>query len=122
MRFLLDANLPRSLAESIQILGHQCLDVRDIGFGTAEDKVIAAYARQHGLSIVTRDFDFSDTRNYPPEQFAGIVVLELPEDATAAMVIKVAESFISQPHLLSQLSGRLAIVELWRVRFRPPLS
>jgi predicted nuclease of predicted toxin-antitoxin system len=98
------------------------VDVRDIGLGAAEDKVIAAYARQHGLSIVTRDFDFSDTRNYPPGQFAGIVVLELPEDATAAMVVKVAESFISQPRLLSQLSGRLAIVELWRVRFRPALS
>ena len=119
MRFLLDANMPRSTAAAIQHLGHEAVDVRDIGLGAAEDKKIAAYAKEHLLILVTRDFDFSDVRNYPPAEFSGIMVIELPEDAVAATVVKVIESFLSQPQLLSQLEGRLAIVELWRVRFRP---
>ncbi len=38
-------------------------------------------------------------------------MLQLPEDAVAATVVKVMESFLAQPQLLSQLAGRLAIVE-----------
>ena len=122
MRFLLDANMPRSAVGAVQRLGHEAVDVREIGLGGAEDKHIAAYAQQHDLVLITRDFDFSDIRNYPPAEFAGIIVLELPDDAVAATVVKVMESFLSQPQLLSQLAGRLAIVESWRARFRPPLS
>jgi hypothetical protein len=72
--------------------------------------------------VIAHDFDFSDIRNYPPAEFAGIIVLELPDDAVAATVVKVVESFLSQPQLLSQLAGRLAIVESWRARFRPGIS
>ena len=121
MRFLLDANMPRSAAGAVQRLGHEAVDVRDIGLGGAEDQQVAAYAKQHDLALITRDFDFSDIRNYPPGEYAGIIVLELPDDAVAATVVKVMESFLSQPQLLSQLKGRLAIVESWRVRFRPTL-
>ncbi len=122
MRFLLDANMPRSAAGAVKRLGHEAVDVREIGLGGAEDKQIAAYAKEHDLALITRDFDFSDIRNYPPAEFAGIIVLELPDDAVAATVVKVMESFLSQPQLLSQLAGRLAIVESWRVRFRPALA
>jgi len=121
MRFLLDANMPRSAAGAVQRLGHEAVDVRDIGLGGAEDQQVAAYAKQNDLALITRDFDFSDVRNYPPAEFAGVIVLELPDDAVAATVVKVMESFLSQPQLLSQLTGRLAIVESWRVRFRPAL-
>ena len=121
MRFLLDANMPRSAVGAIQRLGHEAVDVRDVGLGGADDAQIAAYAKEHNLALVTRDFDFSDIRNYPPAEYAGIIVLELPDDAVAATVVKVVESFLSQTQLLSHVVGRLAIVESWRVRFRPTL-
>lgn len=119
MRFLLDANMPRSASAAIRRLGHEAVDSRDIGLGFAADTEIANYAKAHGLALITRDFDFSDIRNYPPAEFAGIIVLGLPDDAVAESVVRVMESFISESHLLSQLAGRLAVVELWRVRFRP---
>ena len=121
MRFLLDANMPRSAVGAVQRLGHEVVDVRDVGLGGAEDQQVAAYAKQHDLALITRDFDFSDVRNYPPAEFAGIIVLELPDDAVAATVLKAMESFLSQPQLLAEVAGRLAIVESWRVRFRPAL-
>ncbi len=120
MRFLLDANMPRSGAVMLRQNGHEAFDVRDIGLGGADDTRIAAHAKANGLVLVTRDFDFSDIRNYPPAEFAGIIVLQLPDDAIAAVVVKVLETFLSQPQLLALVVGRLAIVESWRVRFRPP--
>jgi hypothetical protein len=69
--------------------------------------------------LVTRDFDFADIRNYPPTEYAGIVVLDLPNDATAPQVVKALVAFAGSDEWLTQLAGRLAIVESWRVRFRP---
>ncbi len=122
MRFLLDANMPRSVVGAVQRLGHEAVDFRDVGLGGADDAQIALYAKEHKLALVTRDFDFSDVRNYPPADYTGIIVLELPDDAIAATVVKVLESLLSQPELLAHVPGRLAIVESWRVRFRPALS
>jgi predicted nuclease of predicted toxin-antitoxin system len=121
VRFLIDANLPRALAERASNLGHDVQFARDVGLGTAPDSEIAARAQKTGATIVTRDLDFADVRQYPPERYSGIVVLRLPDDATAPDIVSVAERFLREQRFLSQLSGRLAVVERDRVRFRPPL-
>jgi len=118
MRFLVDASMPRSAGLLLRQMGHDAVDIRDLGIG-AQDSVIAAYAQRNQQGIVTRDFDFADVRNYPPADYAGIVVLWLPDNSTAVQVVKLLESFARRQDWLDQLSGRLAIVELWRVRFRP---
>jgi predicted nuclease of predicted toxin-antitoxin system len=100
-------------------MGHVAVDVRDIGLRAATDDVIASYARRNRQTLVTRDFDFADIRNYPPADYAGIVVLALPDDATAEQIVKLLETFVRHEEWLAHLPGRLAIVEMWRVRFRP---
>ncbi len=119
MRFLLDANMPRSSGSLLRDLSHDVEDVRDVLPNGADDATVAAYAIARQLTLITRDFDFADIRNYPPKDYAGIIVLELPDDAVAAQVNQVLRSFVSKPELLARLAGRLAIVESWRVRFRP---
>jgi predicted nuclease of predicted toxin-antitoxin system len=51
MRFLIDANMPRSTAELFKRFDHEVMDVRDIGMGGAADSDIAAYARQNRLVL-----------------------------------------------------------------------
>jgi predicted nuclease of predicted toxin-antitoxin system len=87
--------------------------------GTADDSVIARRARQNGLCLVTRDKGFGDIRNYPPGDYGGIIVLDLPDDFTANEIIRVLEVFLSHQEWLGRLPGRLAIIEPSRVRFRP---
>ena len=72
MQFLIDANMPRSVAELLKRYDHEAVDVRDIGMGGATDSEIAAYAQRNSLVLVTRDFDFADIRNYPPGRYAGL--------------------------------------------------
>lgn len=103
----------------LQELGHEAVDVRDIEVGSAADEVIADHARNSNLALITRDFDFADIRNYPPADYFGIVVLKLPDDASAAQVVKLLAAFVAREDWLSKLKGRLAIVESWRARFRP---
>ena len=119
MKFLLDANMPRSAAGLLRELGHQVEDVRDALPPGAADAQVAAFAKAKQFILVTRDFDFADIRNYPPEDYAGIIVLELPDDAIVTQINQTLKSFVSKPGLLARLTGRLAIVESWRARFRP---
>jgi predicted nuclease of predicted toxin-antitoxin system len=119
---LVDANLPRSVVALLQSLGHDVEFARDIGLGAAPDRDIAARAKLTGAVLLTRDLDFADTRQYQPEDYPGLVVLRLPDDATAQSIAGVVERFVREPSFVSGLSGRLAVVEAYRVRFRPPLK
>lgn len=121
MKFLIDANLPRSITAMISGLGHEVEFARDIGLAAAPDSAIAARAEATRAALLTRDLDFADVRSYPPAQYAGIVVLRLPDDAVAQDIVRVVERFLSEAAFTSQLAGRPAIVEPDRVRFRPAL-
>ena len=92
MRFLIDADLPRSASEVVRRHAHEAIDVRDIGLRSAKDPEIARYA--------------------------GIVVLYLPRTATAAYINQLLDSLLEQKELLTQLPGQLAIVEPGRIRLR----
>ncbi|MGD0653245.1 MAG: DUF5615 family PIN-like protein [Thermoguttaceae bacterium] len=119
MEFLIDADLPRPTAEVIRLNGHQARDVRDVGLGSAPDEVIATYAKANGLCLITGDFDFADIRDYPPEDYAGLVVLGLPKNANREFILRLVEAFLNHPEIIAQLPGRLAIVEPGRIRLRP---
>ncbi|MFH1706510.1 MAG: DUF5615 family PIN-like protein [Planctomycetota bacterium] len=118
MQFFVDEDLPRSIAGIIARHGYTVTDIRDTDLRGADDRVIAAHARTHGLCIVTGDSDFADIRNYPPGRYHGIVVVRVPYLATTKTISELVTYFISQKHLVHQLPGRLAIVEAGRVRFR----
>jgi predicted nuclease of predicted toxin-antitoxin system len=119
VRFLIDADLPRSIKALLQQYGHEAIDVRDIGLRDAKDPTIAAYAQAHPACLITGDFGFADIRNYDPTAYKGIVVLELPRNATAAFILRLFETILQQPEALAKIEGRLAIVEPGRFRLRP---
>jgi predicted nuclease of predicted toxin-antitoxin system len=121
MRFLIDANLPRSIVALIAGLGHEVEFARDVGLAAAADADVAAHARASRAALITRDMDFADVRRYPPEQYSGLVVLRVADILKAGEIAQIVERFLREPRFLSQLSGRLAIVEVDRVRFRPRL-
>jgi predicted nuclease of predicted toxin-antitoxin system len=122
MLFFVGANLPRSVTVLLIELGHEVEFARDAGFGSAADVEIAAHVRKTRAALLTRDLDFGDVRQYPPEDYGGIVVLRLPDDMVAADIADVLARFLSEPLFVESLPGRLAVVEPQRVRFRPPLS
>ena len=63
MRFLIDADLPRSTKALLEKYSHEPIDVRDIGLRHAKDPVLARYALDHQACLITGDFGFADVRN-----------------------------------------------------------
>lgn len=94
------------------------MDVRDIGLRGASDNVIAAYAQKEHRCILTGDYHFSDIRNYPPREYAGIVVLSIPKMGTSSFICNLLESFLKKEELVKQIPGKLAIVEARQIRIR----
>lgn len=118
MRFVVDADLPRSTKRLLEEHGHQAVDVRDIGLGEAKDAMIAQCALEQEAVLLTGDFGFADIRNYPPDNYHGIVVLELPPEADAPLILRLIDGFLRQESVLGRLAGRLAIVSASRIRVR----
>jgi hypothetical protein len=98
--FLVDASLPRPTAALLVSYGHAATDVRDIGMHAALDQQIAAYAQINQLSLLTKDQDFGNVLDYPPDQYHGIVVIEPPAHAGRAWSSPSSSSFSARRTLL----------------------
>ena len=59
MNFLLDENLPPSLAPLLIARGHPARHVIEIGFNATADTLITDFARASGEIILTHDLDFT---------------------------------------------------------------
>lgn len=62
MRFLVDAQLPPSLAQFLRELGEEATPCRDVGLRDADDDAIWQFAIAGGWCIVTKDEDFAIRR------------------------------------------------------------
>ena len=122
MRFLLDANMPRSSLDIIATHGYQVEHVKDIGMGDATDRDIAAHVRRVAAVLITRDLDFADVRSYPPESSAGYLVLRVPDNWIASEIATLIDHFFAMKDLLVQIPGHLVILDPRQVRFRPALT
>ena len=58
LKFLIDNQLPVALAQFMVERGVIAQHVRDIGLGSGDDAQIANHARQHGLTVISKDEDF----------------------------------------------------------------
>ena len=116
MRFKIDENLPAEVAELLREEGHEANTVLEQGLGGRGDPDIASACQREHLVLITLDTDFSDIRSYPPENFAGLIVLRLrQQDKTHVLelISRLIPMFSAEP-----LTGRLWIVEEERVRIR----
>jgi predicted nuclease of predicted toxin-antitoxin system len=59
LKFIIDAQLPPSLAQRLCEQGHQAEHVQDIGMRDAEDSPIWHYALARNAVVLTKDKDFA---------------------------------------------------------------
>jgi hypothetical protein len=123
MRFLIDENMPRRLAEAIRELGHVAEDVRDLGLASRPDPEVLAAAAARDAIIITRDRGLCDDRVWPPEYTARLAFADLPATAKADAINAHILRLVST-RLPESLLGAVTVVEPHRalsrnVRRRP---
>jgi predicted nuclease of predicted toxin-antitoxin system len=118
MIFLIDEDLPRSLGDVVRALGHEAKDIRDLGLRGSSDAQIAVFAKLNGYCLLTADKGFANVRAYPPHEYAGLVVLDLPPRATSATIHQLLRELLARSELVQELPGKLAVVHFGRIRLR----
>jgi predicted nuclease of predicted toxin-antitoxin system len=115
LKFLMDADMPRSSAQVIRNMGFDVEDVRDIGMRAAKDREIIEFALINKRIIVTRDTDFGEVLRYP--EHPGAIILRLPYTFTAIEINRRLEEFFKSVRE-DDLRETITIVELSRYRRR----
>jgi predicted nuclease of predicted toxin-antitoxin system len=116
MRFKCDENLPSDVTVLLLAAGHDAHSVLDEQMGGAPDSALARVCQDESRIFITLDLDFADIRNYPPQDYHGIIVLRPgrnDRDAILAIIPRVL--VLLQTELIA---GRLWIVDNHRTRIR----
>jgi hypothetical protein len=115
VKFKLDENIGNRGRVPLEADGHDVSTVFDQRLSGADDEEIFRICATEGRALITLDHDFAQVLRFPPQQSAGIVVLELPARAAPESLLNRIGEFLL---ILKQrpLGKELWIVEPRRVR------
>ncbi len=115
MKLKLDENLGELGRDVLTAAGHDVSTVAVQGMTGAADVALYQSCRAEGRILVTLDRDFGEVLRFPPEETAGIVILDcrgrLSPASIGARIDEFAAFLKVQP-----IDGQLWIVEPGRVR------
>ncbi len=78
--FLIDEDLPVSLAVRLRQKGHETFHVIELGRRGAPDPLVFQLAQEHSAVLVSRDLGFANILQYPLGSHQGIVVARFPSE------------------------------------------
>ena len=115
--FLVDEDLPRSLAPALVAAGFQATDVRDEGLRGRPDDEVFDFAIKNDRTLISADMGFANIFRYALGSHSGIVVSRFPNEVSTATLnaaIVAAMKDLDE----SDIRGSLVIVEPDRIRLR----
>jgi predicted nuclease of predicted toxin-antitoxin system len=116
MRFLLDENIPPSLAIFLKIGGHEARHVVEIGYTSASDFKISAFAAQSGEIILTHDTDFGTILALSGDNKPSVILFRL-QAANNLTYINLLEKHLSE-FADNLLEGALVVIDEEKIRVR----
>lgn len=109
MNLLVDNQLPVALARYLSANGWECCHVLDVGLDAVSDGIIWQYAKERGMTIVTKDEDFQILANRQNSIPPQVVWIRLGNCRKAALLD--AFSRIT-PSLRELLAAGNAVIEI----------
>jgi len=119
MQFFADHCVPRSIGDTLEAEGHEVIRLSARVRIDAEDAVVIEEAQKIGAILLLLNGDFANLLRYPPEEYGGIVALQVrnrPEAIASIMdkLLDYLEEYSDQSHYI----GKLFLVEAHRIRIR----
>lgn len=121
MKVKLDENLGTRGQEFLHSKGFDVETVVSQGLCGASDRALIDVCRNEQRCLVTLDFDFSNPVQFPPDTYAGIVVLKLPKDPTVDDILDCLHALVRAVDP-TDLEGKLRVVSKTRIREYSPSS
>jgi len=109
MKFVVDQQLPPSLARWLEARGHEATHVQDRGFGEASDSDIWALALAESAVVVSKDTDFAQRRAVSATG-PSIIWLRIGNTTNPALLRAMERAW---PAVESALQAGVVLVEVW---------
>lgn len=77
LRFFADHCVPNSVIQGLFDASHEVIRLRDQIPIESPDSIVIAAAQELDSILVSLNGDFTDKLNYPPENYKGIVALQV---------------------------------------------
>ena len=106
MRFLVDENLPREVADALEKQGADVVYVAASSLAGKSDAYLNTIAIAEARVIVTRDLDFP-LRDEPPP--TGLLLLRVPGHYGRREISRFMEEFVDTTDI-SRLSGQFTVI------------
>ncbi len=116
MSILLDHNVPAKFVRLLNDWGYEASRLTEHLDADAADVDVIALAQTLGAVLLTIDLDFANLLDYPPADYAGILVMRYQaarEDAVIATLRQALNDLYRD-----DLRGMLVIIEPTRYRIR----
>jgi len=116
VKFKFDENLPEDVGALLRQEGHDAHSVNDENLRGAADPSIAKVCQEEQRILLTLDLDFAHIKNYPPNDYHGIIVLRLARQdrgTVLAIIPRILVLLRTEP-----IAQRLWIVDDVRTRIR----
>ncbi len=111
---LTDSHIALSTQRLLEHLGFQ-VDNVDVRLGSGvPDRIVADLARQEGRVLILGDKIFANGREYPLNQYFGIIVIRV-KPLTAERMNRALQRFLSQS-TLTDYRGLLVVITATKVR------
>jgi predicted nuclease of predicted toxin-antitoxin system len=117
VRIKVDENIGTSGVSLLRDSGHDVTTVHEQKLSGAPDESIFHACVAEARTLITLDRDFGHVPRFPPQQSAGIVILELGGSASRQRLLGRLRDFLAISTSRSVV-GELWIVEPGRVRVR----
>lgn len=119
LRFFSDQCVPREISDFLQQEGYSVVLLRQALPIRSPDPEVIQKAQDLDAVLLSLNGDFSDIVSYPPDQFRGIIAIQLhnhPE--TIPTLMQRLLTFLKANPEPAFYHGKLLIVEAHRIRIR----
>lgn len=119
LRFLADHCVPNSIVQTLRDANHEVLRLKDLLPVESSDAVVIAKAQEIHAILLSLNGDFADIVAYPPEDYKGIVALQMRNrvETLPHLMARLTAYLKAEPSIEHYL-GKLLVVEVGRIRIR----
>ena len=116
MKFKLDENLPIEASVPLLDAGHDVHTTVEEGLGGTSDPQLLIRCKDESRILMTLDLDFCNILDYPPNKYAGIIVIRSLNQSKRYVLWFIKHIVV--PHVPDEMAGRLMIAQKNGIRIR----
>jgi len=116
MRFKIDENLPIELIGILKTAGYSGMTASEQELNGKPDSKVINKCREEEYILVSLDLDFADIRLYPPEKYAGLIIIRVKNQDRHNIIETFRKIMPNLKH--ENIKGTLWIVDENSIRIR----